>query len=76
MGCITGLHQLLYYILQLFAQEYRNDCGRRLVSSQSVIVADIGCTLTKQIRMGIYGFQNTCQYQQELDVLVRSVTGI
>ena len=76
MGCITGLHQLLYYILQLFAQEYGNDCGRCLVSSQSVIVADIGCTLTKQICMGIYGFQNTCQYQQELDVLVRSVTGI
>jgi glutamine synthetase len=53
-----------------------DDCGRCLVRSQSVIVADIGCTLTKQICMRIYSFQDTSQYQQELDVLVRSIAGI
>ena len=76
MSCITGLHQLLYHILQLLAQKYGNDCGRCLVRSQSVIVADIGCTLTKQVCMRIYSFQDTSQYQQELDVLVRSIAGI
>ena len=62
MSSITGLNQLLYHILQVLAQEYGNDGRGCLVSSQPVIVADIGCTLTKQICMGIYGFQDTCQY--------------
>ena len=56
MSCITGLHQLLYYILQLFAQEYGNDCRWCFISSQSVIITRISCGFTKQCCVFIYCF--------------------
>ena len=35
-----------------------------------------GCGLTEQVCMFIYGFQDTCQYEEELHVFVRSYARI
>ena len=76
MCCLTGLDELLHNILQLLAEEHGDDCGRCLVCPQSVIVADIRCTLAEQISVGVNCLHDAGKYQQELDVLVRCVAGI
>ena len=38
----TGLDELLYHILQLLAEENGDNCRRRLVCSQSVVISDVG----------------------------------
>ena len=41
-----------------------------------MIVTYIGRTLTQQIRMGIYSFHDTCQYQQELNIFIGGLAGL
>ena len=73
---LTGLDELLHDILQLLAEKHGDDCGRCLVRSQSVIVADVRCTLAEQISVSVNCLHDAGEYQQELDVLVRCVAGI
>ena len=76
MGSLAGADELLYHVLQLLAQEYGDNSGRRFVGSQTVVVSNVRCGLTKQVCVGIYGFQDAGQYQQKLNVLMGRGTRI
>ena len=76
MSCITGLHQLLYHILQLLAQEYGDDCGRCLVSAESVVVACCSYRKSEQICVFVNSLDDCDKECQELCVLHRRIAGV
>ena len=67
---LAGADELLYHVLQLLAQEYGDDSGRRLVCAQTVVVANVRCGLTEQVCVCIDSFQDAGQHQQELKMLM------
>ena len=51
MICSARLYELSYNILKLLSEEYGDDCWRSLVRTESVLITDIGSTLSEKIRM-------------------------
>ena len=71
VGGSSGTDQLCQYILQLLSQEYGNNGRRCLISSQTVVISHIFCRFPKQVCMYIDSLQDTGQYHQELNILMR-----
>ena len=70
----SGNDQLLDHIFQLLSKEYRDDCRRRFIRSQPVIIARVSRRLPQKIRVFIHRFQDTRKHQQELDILMRRLS--
>ena len=54
MSRLPGLHQLSNHILQLFAQENRNNRRRCLIRSQAVVIAHVGSGLAQEIGVDVH----------------------
>ena len=52
------LNQLFYHILQLFSQKDGNNGRWCLITSESVIISNIGRTLSQKVRVGIHRLHN------------------
>ncbi len=76
MGCRTSINQLIDHILQLLTEVYRDNAGRSFIATQSVIITNIRCGLTKKICMIIYGCKDTAENQKELHILMRGFAWI
>ena len=76
MGSFPCFHKLLYHVFELFSQEYGHNRRRRFISTKTVIVSNIGCTLTQQIRMNVHSLDNAGKHQKELDIFIRGFTRI
>ena len=55
MGSLTGAAKLINHVLQLFADKYGDDRGRRLVGPQSVVISHICRGFAKQIGVAVNG---------------------
>jgi hypothetical protein len=58
---------------QCIAQEDGDDCGRRLVRAETVIVAGRGDRETEQVCVGIDSGDQACEEDEELEVVLRIV---
>ena len=61
---------------QFITKEDGYDSRRSFVTAQTVIVAGAGCRYTHQICIFIYGFDDSHQKYQELDILCRCASRI
>ena len=68
--------QLIDNILQLLAQENRDDRWRRLCRTQTMIVARNRGGLAQQIRVSVNCFHDARQNQKELYIFVRRLARI
>ena len=75
-GSLTGLHQLLHYVLQLLPQKYGDDGRRRFVRTQPMVVSHVCGALAEQIRMGIHRLHDAGQNQKKLNIGIGRVSGI
>ena len=60
--------------LPLLSKEYRDDCRRRFIRSQPVIISWVSRRLPQKIRVFIHRFQDTRKHQQELDIFMRRLS--
>ena len=71
-----GLFQLVEDVLQLAAQEHRDDRGRRLVGAQAVVVAGSRHAGQEQILVLLHRAHHRRAEEEEHQVVVRRVAGI
>ena len=62
--------------VQFLSDKHRNDGGRRLVGSQTVIVARMSNRHAEQLLIIVHGLENGRQDQKELHVFGRGLSGI
>ena len=72
----SSSNQLLQHVLQLLSQEYGDHCRWCLVSAQTLVISHISGRFSEEIRMYVHCLQNTGKHQEELDILVRSLSRI
>ena len=74
-GCFT-MFDLIKNILQLIAQEDRNDGRRCFLRTQTVVIAGIGSRKSEQFGIFIYTFDDGAEEYQELGIFMGCFTGI
>ena len=75
-GRRSGADKLLHDILQLFSQKDGYNGRRRLIGSQTVVIARIGSRFPQQAGMFIHGLDYAGKHQQKLHIFMRRHTRI